>query len=145
MGQDNPRYDQFKFALKTQVEHGQIWLKLPATFMLDDPEQYFLQDVMARNLRSKGRAIWSMVWKSRQQGPPRTNKVGEQPSLPPGRLDQVPGEEVAAYPSTDHQPKAASGKFICWGFGTWAGCNKTTCAHEHQTMGKWDLLDYSFQ
>eukprot|EP00972_Heterocapsa_arctica_P057077 8422134-Heterocapsa_arctica.AAC.1 len=92
-----------------------------------------------------------MVWKSRQQGPPRTSKVGEQPIPSPGGLDQAPGTEatdparkagdapppgpptsratlnmVEMARARDHQPEAANGQFAPTSTRPWASWTSST-------------------
>ena len=62
LGDDNPTYDRYRWAVTVTDGDDVPWLRMPRIFHLFEPEEYFMQDVLARHNRKKERALWSVVW-----------------------------------------------------------------------------------
>ena len=56
--EEAPSYDRIRFYLTAPGADGQPWLRLPRTFDLEAPDEYFQRDVMGRQTRALNRACW---------------------------------------------------------------------------------------
>ena len=56
--EEAPSYDRIRFFLTAPGADGTPWLRLPRTFDLGDPDEYFQRDVMGRQTRALKRACW---------------------------------------------------------------------------------------
>ena len=56
--EEAPSYERIRFFLTAPGADGTPWLRLPRTFDLEDPDEYFQRDVMGRQTRALNRACW---------------------------------------------------------------------------------------
>ena len=74
-----PSYDRIRFFLTAPGADGTPWLRLPRTFDLEDPDEYFQRDVMGRQTRALNRACWgATLRKAPASSEPR--KAGADPA-----------------------------------------------------------------
>ena len=174
MKEDAPTFERIRFFATAPGPDGEPWLRLPRTFYLEDPEEYFQSDVVPRHNRMLSRACWQVAHKrgigglqgrrageSEEQGgansqgtaadsrpDPNIGKADKtpKPKDPPKLLgNSLTGKEGAR--SLDHRPKdKKTGKYVCWDHITHRGCSAPNCPHAHlKQPPKWDTLDWSVQ
>ena len=56
--EEAPPYDRIRFFPTAPGANGTPWLRLPRTFDLEGPDEYFQRDVMGRQTRALNRACW---------------------------------------------------------------------------------------
>jgi hypothetical protein len=85
--EEAPSYDRIRFYLTAPGADGQPWLRLPRTFDLEAPDEYFQRDVMGRQTRALNRACWGATLRRPPSGvEPR--KAGADP--PPAAAGSPP-------------------------------------------------------
>ena len=152
-----PSFDQIRFLAMAPDAEGNVWLRLPATFDLESPDEHFQMDVMARQLRSLNRACWGAALRqipapngdSRKAGE-TAPKVGAPPPAPGGTKappllgPTLTKDEMAR--ASMHAPRTKDGNQpICWDAGTNRGCHTADCRNAHVPLGKLALLDATVQ
>ena len=161
MKEDAPTFERIRFFATAPGPDGEPWLKLPRTFFLEDPDEYFQTDVVPRQNRMLSRACWSVAHRRGSAGPglragaddqlledPKFDKAGgtEAESRPDPKVGKGAKATVKEMPklmgpsltakegarSLDHRPKdKKSGKYICWDHLTHRGCHLQNCPHFH--------------
>ena len=63
MKEDCPTFERIRFFATAPGPDGDPWLRLPRTFFLEDPDEYFQTDVVPRQNRMLSRACWSVAHK----------------------------------------------------------------------------------
>jgi hypothetical protein len=63
-GEETLSFDRLRFILMTPGEDGLPWLKLPRTFDLYDPEQYFITDIKYRHDNLLTRTAWAAAFRA---------------------------------------------------------------------------------
>ena len=77
--EEAPSYDRIRFFLTAPGSDGTPWLRLPRTFDLEDPDEYFQRGVMGRQTRALNRACWgATLRKAPASSEPR--KAGADPA-----------------------------------------------------------------
>ncbi len=79
MQQPSPSSDRLQFFCRTIGPHGLPMLQFPTAFSLEDPEAYFMKDIMARHQRMLNRACWGMSFRQPQLAPGRAGETDEAP------------------------------------------------------------------
>ena len=77
--EEAPSYGRIRFFLAAPGAHGTPWLRLPRTFDLEDPDEYFQRDVMGRQTHALNRACWGATLRA----PPASSeprKAGADPA-----------------------------------------------------------------
>lgn len=133
MQEEAPSFDRLRFFATAPGGDGEPWLRLPQTFNLQDPAEYFQVDILPRQQRMLDRACWSLAL--RKGGALQGARAGEEPTeatppagVPAGRVGQQAKDSREAAPqllgtpltskevsrSMDHRPKdPKTGKFLC--------------------------------
>jgi hypothetical protein len=65
MNEVNPTFDRIAFFATTPGLDHQPWLRLPGTFDLEDPDEFFQTDVVPRRMRIRERLIWDLTNKDK--------------------------------------------------------------------------------
>ncbi|CAE7689640.1 unnamed protein product [Symbiodinium sp. CCMP2592] len=162
MGEEAPSFERLKFFCTAPGVDGNPWLRLPQTFELEDPLEYFQTDVLPRQRRILERTCWQLALKGPQAGL-AGGRAGEQGDTGQ-RTDTVSGPKVGANTSApallgkplsnkevqrsmDHRPKCQrTGKYFCWDAMSRRGCHAQSCAHSHEKpIPGWHSLDFSVQ
>ena len=161
MKEDAPTFERIRFFVTAPGADGEPWLRLPRTFFLEDPHEYFQTDVLPRHNRLLSRACWQVALKRAPQGGLHGGKAGEgteawdsrpgpktrkaDPSNKPLMGPPLTTKEAAR--ALDHRPKERKGaKYLCWDYMSHRGCNKPqACPHSHGPAPKWESLDWSVQ
>ncbi|CAE7617473.1 kptA [Symbiodinium sp. CCMP2592] len=162
MGEEAPSFERLKFFCTAPGVDGNPWLRLPQTFELEDPLEYFQTDVLPRQRRILERTCWQLALKGPQAGL-AGGRAGEQGDTGQ-RTDTVPGPKVGANTSApallgkplsnkevqrsmDHRPKCQrTGKYFCWDAMSRRGCHAQSCSHSHEKpIPGWNSLDFSVQ
>ena len=153
MKMDAPSFEQLKFFVTAPEGSGNPWLRVPNTFRLEDPMEYFKTDIISRHHRSLTRACWGSALRKIADNPdrPRAGAAGDPddaarsganggggdpPAVRSGNAlhprlfgDPVPREQGRAL---DHRP-LHEGKYLCWDFATHCGCPRGDgCLHAHR-------------
>ena len=162
MSEECPSFERVRFFATAPGPDGDPWLRLPRTFDLEDPTEYFQTDILPRQKRLLDRACWNLALK---RGPVQGGKAGEGPRDGNPRSVSDPGAKAGSTPShpqplmgkpltnkevgrsMDHRPKCSkTHKYLCWDHMSRRGCGVSNCPHSHQGgTRKWDTLDYSIQ
>ena len=167
MREESPTFDRMKFVATAPNYEGQPWLRLPGTFRLDDPREYFTTDVLDRLQRQLSRAAWAQALRGPRAPPPsgggragdasgdsQLSKIEDQPTRaggankgggpPPALIGPglTPKETARAL---EHRPRDADGHYQCWDFFSNRGCRKTDCSLSHKGSVKWKTLDYAIK
>ena len=159
---DLPSFDRIRFFATAPDASGAPWLRLPATFDLEDPMEYFQTDIVARQTRALNRACWNAALKraptvteNRKAGEisgskgsepnpaaaPGTAKAGKPPPLIGPNLTADEAKRSFA-----HAPKTKDGsQSVCWDAGTHRGCHMNPCRNAHAPLGNPALLDATVQ
>lgn len=160
MKEEAPSFERMRFFATAPEEDGEPWLRLPRTFYLEDPSEYFQTDVLPRHNRMLSRACWQVALKKSPNNPLHGGKAGEGTEASESRLgpktgkNQEPkglmgpnltGREAAR--ALDHRPKDKKGaKYLCWDNLSHRGRNKpTACPHSHAAGVKWEGMDWAAQ
>lgn len=160
MKEEAPSFERMRFFATAPEEDGEPWLRLPRTFYLEDPSEYFQTDVLPRHNRMLSRACWQVALKKSPNNPLHGGKAGEGTEASESRLgpktgkNQEPkglmgpnltGREAAR--ALDHRPKDKKGaKYLCWDNLSHRVCNKpTACPHSHAAGVKWEGMDWAAQ
>ena len=161
MQDESPSFDRLRFFATSPGDNGEPWLRLPQTFDLQAPGEYFQTDIVPRQQRMLDRACWSMALKRPSPltggragaedigGPdkaqpaapnPRNSRAGSKGSAPgAGTAVKEPAPLLGnaltskeAGRSMDHRPKDKDGKYLCWDHFSHRKCNKgKDCPHSH--------------
>ncbi|CAL1147366.1 unnamed protein product [Cladocopium goreaui] len=161
MQDESPSFDRLRFFATSPGENGEPWLRLPQTFDLQAPGEYFQTDIVPRQQRMLDRACWSMALKRPSPltggragaedigGPDKAQPSAPNPRNPrAGGKGSAPGANTAAKEpapllgnaltskeagrSMDHRPKDKDGKYLCWDYFSHRKCNKgKDCPHSH--------------
>ena len=161
MQDESPSFDRLRFFATSPGENGEPWLRLPQTFDLQAPGEYFQTDIVPRQQRMLDRACWSMALKRPSPltggragaedigGPDKAQPSAPNPRNPrAGGRGSAPGANTAAKEpapllgnaltskeagrSMDHRPKDKDGKYLCWDYFSHRKCNKgKDCPHSH--------------
>lgn len=107
MQEESPSFDRLRFFATAPGGDGEPWLRLPQTFNLQDPEEYFQVDLLPRQQRMLDRACWSLALRKggALQGA-RAGEGSEAPSPqgpPPARGATAAGEQRGP-PAHGHAP-----------------------------------------
>eukprot|EP00959_Pyramimonas_sp_CCMP1952_P079400 1659503-Pyramimonas_sp.AAC.1 len=99
MGNGNPTWGRVRFvrAARAGADDPGPWLKMPLTYFLDEPGQYFMTDMKARHRNKLQRSQWQTAFRSNAAQPAL-------PAHPTGR----PGAG-AGQPAQTGRPKAGAG------------------------------------
>ena len=172
MREDSPSFERMRFFATAPGPDGEPWLRLPRTFYLGDPQEYFQTDVIPRHNRLLSRACWQNALKKGSGLALQGGKAGEdlnpsansaseaslsRPEAKVGKGAEqnlnkplfgpaLSGKEAAR--SLDHRPKdrKKADKYLCWDYITHRGCNRpNACPHAHSPGPKWDSLDWTVQ
>ena len=108
--EEAPSYDRIRFFLTAPGSDGTPWLRLPSTFDLEDPDEYFQRDVMGRQTRALNRACWGgTLRKSPASSEPR--KAGADPAPtadgPAAGRQRNGGRDTKVVGSTTPVPESA--------------------------------------
>ena len=68
MREEAPPFDRIRFFATAPSAGGEPWLRLPRTFFLEDPAEYFQVDVLPRHQRLLSRACWQTALKKSPLG-----------------------------------------------------------------------------
>ncbi|CAE7767408.1 unnamed protein product [Symbiodinium sp. CCMP2592] len=102
MREESPTFDRMKFVATAPNAEGRPWLRLPGTFRLEDPREYFTTDVLDRLQRQLSRAAWAQALR----GPARTGLPGGG-----GRAGDASADGQAGHPGkVDDPPTRAGGE-----------------------------------
>ena len=163
MKEESPTFERIRFFVTAPGEDGEPWLRLPRTFFLEDPLEYFQTDVLPRHNRLLSRACWQVALKKTPGGIGTLHggKAGEgpeacdsRPGPKPGKVDTQskpfigpPLTNKEAARALDHRPKEKMGaRYLCWDHMCHKGCARPgTCPHAHGTAPKWESLDWAVQ
>ena len=99
MGEDAPNFERVRFFATSPDERGDPWLRLPRTFDLDSPDEFFQTDVLPRQERALTRSCWQQALKSQglsTSGPAAGGRAG--------------GEEAEACSPPGPEPPVKAGK-----------------------------------
>ena len=94
LGDENPTWDRIRFMCTSPSGPGDMspWLKMPRTYYLDEPDQYFLTDIKVRHtLSSRGRS-----GRSPSAPTPCSHSSPTNPPAPRREREEVAEEEEAA-------------------------------------------------
>ncbi|CAE8697726.1 unnamed protein product [Polarella glacialis] len=126
-GEESPTFERMRFFATAPDAQGEPWLRLPRTFCLEDPLEYFQTDILARHGRLFLRASWNTALK-------------KMPGL--GGPAGAPKEHGR---SLDQRPKDSAGKYLCWDAASHAGCPRAKeCTHARKPIG-YKTVDWSVQ
>ena len=108
--EEAPSYDRIRFFLTAPGADGTPWLRLPRTFDLEDPDEYFQRDVMGRQTRALKRACWgATLRKAPASSEPR--KAGADPAptadVPAAGRHTNGGRDTKVVGSTTSPPEGA--------------------------------------
>ena len=151
MQDESPSFDRLRFFATSPGDNGEPWLRLPQTFDLQAPGEYFQTDIVPRQQRMLDRACWSMALKRPSPltggragaedigGPDKAQPSAPNPRNPrAGGKGSAPGANTAAKEpapllgnaltskeagrSMDHRPKDKDGKYLCWDYFSHPWC-----------------------
>ena len=89
MSEEAPSFERIRFFSTAPGPDGTPWLRLPSTFDLEDPQEYFQTDVLPRHKRMLDRACWNLALK---RAPLQGGKAGaDTREGPRPRFDSDPG------------------------------------------------------
>ena len=92
MKEEAPSFERMRFFATAPEEDGEPWLRLPRTFYLEDPSEYFQTDVLPRRNRMLSRACWQVALKKIA---PTTPSMEERPAREPRRRNRAWGPKPA--------------------------------------------------
>ena len=66
MGDENPAWENIKFVCTSprSAEDPAPWLSMPRTYYLDEPDQYFMTDILVRHHSKLQRSQWQAAFRS---------------------------------------------------------------------------------
>ncbi|CAE7233656.1 unnamed protein product [Symbiodinium sp. CCMP2592] len=100
MREESPTFDRMKFVATAPNAEGRPWLRLPGTFRLEDPREYFTTDVLDKLQRQLSRAAWAQALR----GPARTGLPGGG-----GRAGDASADGQAGHPGKADDPPTRAG------------------------------------
>ena len=140
-----------KFYALMPDESGNPPLQLPRTFDLENPEGWFMTEVLPRINRRQDRLLWKMTWEGTSKGRPGGAAAGGEPAS--GRaggedrlsLKSLLGPKLTPEETNrakDRAPVDKDGKLLCWGYITHLGCSQSNCQRSHEHLrGAFEALD----
>ena len=85
MREESPTFERIRFYATAPGPDGNPWLRLPGTFRLDDPNEFFQLEVIPRHNRLLSRACWSIALRRSPRRTPgwtsRRGRRGNDPRL----------------------------------------------------------------
>ena len=163
-GARNPTFEQIRFYCTTPDEHGVPWLRLPSTFDLDSPDEYFQTVLIPRKERGLNCALWSLTRQPTAKRPApvakpkaRPKKSGGEEGPPASEEGPDTQERIGAFKlmgsrltrdeavrAQEHRPLDHQKKPICWDAISHAGCTRPNCSFSHPPKPpRSDALDYA--
>ena len=68
MGEESPSWERIRFFCTSPDDQGNPWLRLPRTFDLEDPKEFFSTDIVPRHQRALTRNCWQQALKAQGLG-----------------------------------------------------------------------------
>ena len=105
MGEESPSWERIRFFCTSPDDQGNPWLRLPRTFDLEDPKEFFATDIVPRHQRALTRNCWQQALKA--QGLGTTAQLGG------GRAGGDPPDEGAVVAArTDAAEASRAGEVV---------------------------------
>lgn len=102
MKEDAPTFERIRFFATAPGPDGEPWLKLPRTFFLEDPNEYFQTDIVPRQNRMLSRACGSVAHRRGNNAGPGLRAGADQDLMEDPKFLKAGGTEAEARPD----PKA---------------------------------------